>query len=758
MPLIVIKTIPEASKIGKTGFFVVPVFGSTPQLTSLISIVCDTLPESFGIAVFDDATPNFEELLESISEGIEGSQRDVLLVKSESNKGFVANVNSAFEQLNGLDVIVCNSDIIPAYNWYWPLFQAAKSSPLVASATSQTNSGSIATIDFPKPADDFLQDLNNFGRKLASHGSYYPSLPTCVGHLMYLNAHALSVVGMFDETFSPGYCEEVDWSQRAIRFGFRHVLATGSLTYHFGSQTFDRIGLEQRVKLQLEHEEIIAQRYPNFHESISAFTVSNRSQLVSTQLAAKSSAGKLHLRLDFTDIGPAYTGTGRVAIEMAKRISKNHLICELDVIIESKDHLKFFKDELGANLEFFEFAEIESIKRADVVFRPMQVRSEYDLVKLFQMAHRQIVHQLDFIAYENLSYFDSASEWNKYRGVTDLAYALCDEITYLSEFVRDQSVSLGLSSRSSGQGTVIYAGTDHAGAAAKLDKHIDRCELNGAKPCKNDILVVGAAFAHKNRVFALRILNELITEHEFNGKLFLVGPNPNHGSSLNDEAEFITRNNHLRNHVTTLPWVSDELLVEMIESVGLVLYPTTSEGFGLVPFEAASLGTPCLATRAGSLGETLASVDDQIDLASVATSAATIKALLGDQKQSNYLLRQIKQVGSNFLWDDVVNNLYGAVEKVALTPPLSIKDQLWDKFLLNFLSNQEKRLNSEAHERNLVEADLNHQHKLSNSTSYRMRHSKLGKIFVPPGSIRDQVIQLTLRKILGVRKFMFGKL
>jgi hypothetical protein len=169
------------------------------------------------------------------------------------------------------------------------------------------------------------------------------------------------------------------------------------------------------------------------------------------------------------------------------------------------------------------------------------------------------------------------------------------------------------------------------------------------------------------------------------------------------------------------------------------------------------MNTPCLATRAGSLGEILKSVELQIDLASVSNSAASIKMVLENPKQSEYLLNQVKEVGSNFLWNDVADRLYEAIEKVTVVSAPSFKDQLWDRFLLNFLSEQEKRLNVEAHERALSEAEQNHQNRLSRSTFYRLRHSKFGKSLIPLGSIRDLFLQLTIRKLVGVRKFIFGK-
>ena len=57
-----------------------------------------------------------------------------------------------------------------------------------------------------------------------------PTIPTAVGHCVYIRRHALDLVGGFDETFSPGYGEEVDFSQRAVAHGFRHVCADDVFT------------------------------------------------------------------------------------------------------------------------------------------------------------------------------------------------------------------------------------------------------------------------------------------------------------------------------------------------------------------------------------------------------------------------------------------------------------------------------------------------------------------------------------------------
>ena len=51
--------------------------------------------------------------------------------------------------------------------------------------------------------------------------------------------------------------------------------------------------------------------------------------------------------------------------------------------------------------------------------------------------------------------------------------------------------------------------------------------------------------------------------------------------------------------------VSEAEKAWLFERSALVLYPSVIEGFGLVPFEAAAHGSPCMWAPVGSLGELL---------------------------------------------------------------------------------------------------------------------------------------------------------
>ncbi len=65
-----------------------------------------------------------------------------------------------------------------------------------------------------------------------------PDLPTCIGHCVYIRRSAIELVGQFDERFSPGYEEEVDFSQRCILHGLRNVVADDVFVFHHQAASF----------------------------------------------------------------------------------------------------------------------------------------------------------------------------------------------------------------------------------------------------------------------------------------------------------------------------------------------------------------------------------------------------------------------------------------------------------------------------------------------------------------------------------------
>lgn len=468
MPLNFIQVIELVDLNRHRGLAVIPTYNPTPVLPNLIDILIETLPDDFGILIVDDCSPRYNALIDEISAVIESSKKIINILKQESNLGFVKNVNTVFKNISGLDVILCNSDVVPARNWYPGLLAAAKSSYLVATATAVTNHGSIATVDIPESDSNYLETLDLLGSSAENEMKFFPILPTCVGHLVYFNSAALEAVGYFDEIFSPGYGEEVDWSQRAIAHGFRHVLAPESVVIHEGNFSFsEKFGADQ-VTLKKKNNDLILGRYPNLSNIVETICAKDRSSVQSSRLNFRRISRKLSLRIDLTFLRPLEleTPATQLALKLSSRIFLLQHFETLEFIVSDDMNAHDIFAYLGPNANVIHSNQSYDLPRSDFVFRPCQIHTKRDLVRLNEMGKHQILCQLDFTSYENPYCFENLHQWIEYRSTIELAHELVDEFIYLSEFVREQSLLLGLARGNGHAGEVI------ASSAVILDKQI----------------------------------------------------------------------------------------------------------------------------------------------------------------------------------------------------------------------------------------------------------------------------------------------
>lgn len=230
----------------------VPVFGQLDLVRRALRSLDAHTPRDVAFLVVDDCG-NDRLSGEWLDEVLQVS-RERQLVVNETNLGFVRSANGAFARRDGHDVVVVNSDVVVYSGWLGHLQAAAAQG--VASVTALSNNGSIATV----PDQTAYATVESLAILAAQADAVAPSsyeIPVGVGHCIYLSDAALREVGGFDEVFSPGYGEEVDWSIRARRLGWRHVAAPAVIVWHDAGASFGR-----RRMLRRRHEVRLAVRYP----------------------------------------------------------------------------------------------------------------------------------------------------------------------------------------------------------------------------------------------------------------------------------------------------------------------------------------------------------------------------------------------------------------------------------------------------------------------------------------------------------------
>ena len=195
----------------------------------------------------------------------------------------------------------------------------------------------------------------------------------------------------------------------------------------------------------------------------------------------------------------------------------------------------------------------------------------------------------------------------------------------------------------------VLLGTDHLQASP------DTAAIQPVSPAVRALgseaflLVLGNDFEHKNRDFAVRVFADL-RDRGYEGQLVLAGFHLDGGSSFGHE---LSGAGHHADRVVRMGPVSAVDKTWLLRHADAVLYPTSSEGFGLVPFEAAALDTPTAFVAFGPLRETLAGVDASPGW-QVRAFADHVFGLIADPARQ---VQQIRAAGAALTWASHVDQI-----------------------------------------------------------------------------------------------------
>lgn len=241
------------------------------------------------VVVYDDCSP---------AEGWSSAVHEMCTIlgigyyRSPRNIGIPRNMSLVMKSgvELGYDVVgLINSDVVLPSNLIAAMNTVFDSASDIASITPWSNNVSVfslpmgdATAAQSDPA--FVDQLSS--ALAGSTGGRTVDVPTGVGYCMMLDVRAIASVGLMDPIFGRGYCEEVDWCQRAVIAGQRHVLALGAYVFHEGGGTNRDEGLLAHGSTTVaEHEAIIRLRYPDYVDRVERFLASaNLAQLGRTEL------------------------------------------------------------------------------------------------------------------------------------------------------------------------------------------------------------------------------------------------------------------------------------------------------------------------------------------------------------------------------------------------------------------------------------------------------------------------------------------
>jgi glycosyltransferase involved in cell wall biosynthesis len=411
---------------------------------------------------------------------------------------------------------------------------------------------------------------------------------------VYVRREALELVGYLDAELQLSRALEVDFAQRCLLAGLAHVAADDVL-----------VGVLIEHHADREIPRRLRERYPYLPRpaQIRASSVLGR-----TIEAARGPRARLSVTIDARALDAAITGTQRHILELISSLARTGAL-RLRLLVSPETGAEVI--ELLRSLPMTELLPIGAIDaatpRSTIFHRPQQVFATADLRLALRLGERIVVNQLDLIAYRNPGYHPDASAWHSHRRVTRQALAAAERIVVFSEHTRRELLSDELVDEE--RVRIVPPGLDHPAhgdgrrPAALAQTH--RTATGEEESLNGFLLCLGTDFRHKNRLFALRLLAALRERHGWEGSLVLAGTHIPHGSSRELERDFLAQRPQLREKVIELGAVDEHEKAWLVSRTAAVVYPSVYEGFGLVPFEAALSGVPCVFAAQSSLAEVL---------------------------------------------------------------------------------------------------------------------------------------------------------
>jgi len=386
--------------------------------------------------------------------------------------------------------------------------------------------------------------------------------------------------------------------------------------------------------------------FPGLHDAQAAAHDDEPLALAWTLARAKICG--LSVLLDASVLGPREMGSQRHVLSLAQAMAAQPEISQLYLGLPDPGQLPDYAAALAGvpkiALTRAGRLDFPDAPRLDIIHRTYQpTRRPIPLDRWQRLARRTVVTVQDLIAYKNGAYHQHWRHWRAYRHNLARVLGRVDMVLAISRDVRDQLAAERLPCPD-GATVVVPVGCDHAGPAGPEPTPPPAVTAAGLAE-RAFLLVLGADFIHKNRDLAVQIWREL-TQRGLDMSLILAGAAMGAGNDRQILAPLLADQPELLALGPVCAAERDWLL----SRAALVLYPSSAEGFGLVPFEAARFGRPCLAVSFGPLGEFLADPQAPTDFG-LAGLVDRAQRLLTDPGESGAAVTLVRKRAAGLTWE-----------------------------------------------------------------------------------------------------------
>ena len=372
--------------------------------------------------------------------------------------------------------------------------------------------------------------------------------------------------------------------------------------------------------------------------------------------------GGLNLWVDITWLGPHETGAQVLATAALGALQRQSGVdtITLSGAATLPKYAEHLRDLPGIELH----GDDTPVPQADIAWYPNQIDRRSNIAQARVQGRRVVTTYLDLIAYDIPRYHASADDWAAYRHLQRSVALSVDCITTISQDVANRLL-IEVPQLDASRVRAIPLGLDHISMAPR-EPESDIELLRNEVSVRPFVLVLGNDFVHKNRDFAISVW-ERVLEAGVNCDLVLAGLHVRSSSSREAEDRLVSQHTNLRGSVHTVGHVSSESRTWLMANAAVVLYPSSAEGFGFVPYEAAALGTPSSFVHFGPLAE-LSGVRDAPSRWSVDEVAADLTRLLTQEDAAAGRVADLQRVRTELTWERFAKRLVAFFDETLSRP------------------------------------------------------------------------------------------
>jgi len=246
---------------------IIPVFNANEDVLRCICSVITKTTLPYKLWIIDDGS---EDLTAKMLDIFNSIYPHIELIRNIVNKGYTKSVNIGLKVSNNKWKVILNSDTIVTANWVQSLFDCAFSKEKVGMIGPLSNAASWQSVpeifsedgDWnlnPIPSHLTIDDIAELVNQKSDVS--YPEVGVINGFCQLVSNKMLDEIGYLDEdAFPTGFGEENDMCARAVKAGYKLLIADNTYIYHAKSKSF---GHETRKKLSKQGNQALKTKHPD---------------------------------------------------------------------------------------------------------------------------------------------------------------------------------------------------------------------------------------------------------------------------------------------------------------------------------------------------------------------------------------------------------------------------------------------------------------------------------------------------------------